>query len=183
MVSYTIEACGLKAAKLIAKLKAEDKFFLTHIQEDDGVRTIFGNGYLVFIVPFKIGEEKNRETGESAVKLVQSRFWSDDAQRHMQWVPLPRADELKPGRDREHPVRCHLAATDMLAAEWAAENMPCATYPFDVQARYLKMALQLAKFSGQKDTRSAYNPLCLWAEDDEGNVIQAFIMPMRGDGA
>ena len=180
MVSYTEEAFLQKCGKAIEKLRREANFYLGRFVTDSGEPyTVFGNESVVFRVPAHFGEEADVDRAKSVTHLADTRFWSDDAQRHMQWVPLPGPDELKPGRDKEHPVRCHLAATDMLAAEWVTENMTCATYPFDVQARYLKMALQLAKFKGQKDTRSAYNPLCLWAEDDEGNVVRACIMPMR----
>lgn len=177
MVNFKTPAFGLKTGKLIEKLKKEPGFFLA--ATDDGWQTIFGNGHTCYIVPFPIGEETNPGGAEAVKKVLADRIWSEDAMKHMRWVPLPNASDLKPGRSMEHPTHCHLAATDMLAAEWAVENMPCATYPFDVDARYLKMALQLAKFSGHKDTRLYYNPLCLWAEDDSGNEIRAVIMPMR----
>ena len=177
MVNFMTPDFGMKTLKLVTQLKKEPNFYIAGI--DDG-KTIFGNGFTSYIVPFHIGEEIDIGRAKSVAKLLADRYWSEDAIQHMRWVPLPGASDLKPGQDREHPVRCHLAATDMLAAEWVVENMTCATYPFDVDARYLKMALQLTKFSGHMDTRYGYTPLCLWANDDNGNEIRAVIVRMIG---
>jgi len=182
MVSLKSDAFRKKAEKLIEKLRAEDGFYLVHMEDSRGEATLFGNRYICFLLPLTVGEEEKADTGRSVWKLMSEKFWSDEAQKNMKWVPLPKASELKPGRDMEHPTKCPLAATDMpvlndgrilsIAGE-------CAMYPFAVQARYLKMALQLATFGGQKDVRSVYNPLCLWFDDGEGNQALGVIMPMR----
>lgn len=177
MVSFTKAPFGEKCEKVIEKLKCEEKFYLGHFSDEKGQYTVFGNGFIVFFVPQHVGKEVNQIGANGVLRLLREKFWSDDAMWHMKWVPLPKASELKPGHDPENPTKCHLAATDLEPGREITDE--CATYPFAVQARYLKMALQLAPFAGQKDTRSVYNPLCLWAQDSTGHEIGAVIMPIR----
>lgn len=177
MVILTSDAFGQKCGKTIERLQHEDNFYLGHFEDANGDFTVFGNAYIVFTVPLRVGEETDKVRAESIAKLVREKCWSDDAQRNMKWVPLPKASELKPGRDKENPTKCNLAATDLEPGREITDE--CAAYPFAVQAGYLKLALQLAPFIGRKDTRSSYNPLCLWTQDDYGHEISCVIMPIR----
>ena len=187
MVDFTSETFAAKAEKLISILSQEENFYLKHFEELGLEFTMFGNGYFVISVPGRIGEEADPERGVSVRKLIVDRFLSEDAMRHMRWVPLPKASELKPGRSKEHPTKYHLTATELAGPNdrllhWddPAADSGMTTYPaIAVQERYLKMALQLAKFSGYRDVRSIYNPLYLWMLDDRGHDVYAFIMPMR----
>ena len=179
MVSFGTEAFQNKTEKLIAAVKKEEgKFFLAHIYIGEDMFTVFGMNYFTYVVPGEFGQSEEADTAESVYKLIINKLWGPEAQRYMCYVPLPKAGELKLGNSKR-PKRCHLEATGMMVASWDRDGLPCAIYPFDVQERYLKMALQYLPFAGQKDVRPMYNPLCLWAKDDFGKEAMCFIMPMR----
>ena len=180
MVNFGDANFGVKVEKLIEKLSAEDGFYLSHVDSGIEWSTVFGNGHIAVIIPAQIGEPKHADTGISVLKLISDSFTNDDAMKNMRWVPLPKIGDLKVGRDPENPVLAELAATDMEPGMDTSSD-ECATYPFYVQTRYLKMALQLTSgFHGYRDPRRISNPLYMYAIDNEGRWVRVFIMPHRG---
>ena len=175
MVNYVGMDFGLKTEKLAARLAGEQNYFLAHIDNT----TVFGHSHLVFVVPFTAGTPAHAVIARSVAKLINREFRNDETIRNLQWVPLPKAGDLKAGRDPDKPVLTQLVSTNIETGD--ADN--CCTIPFYVQSRYLKTALQLTGgFSGYRDPRRISNPLCLFAKDDRGNEVQAYIMPHCGPG-
>ena len=163
---YTSVAFGLKAEKTIERLKKleGDSFYLAHLDDGGSSKTIFGSGNIAFVVPIEIGEEVRAKTGHSVYRLIQEKWWSDEALRDMVEVPLPKASGITKIGTRKNPELAELSTVPAL-------------HPFHVQAVYLKMALQLADVRGNRNPLSPYNPLALWDRDERGGDVYGVIMP------
>ena len=165
-----------RTRRLIGRLKKRERFYLVHI---DDRFTVFGHGTLAFVVPFIIGEEVEKETGLQIYRLVHDRYWGDDAQKVMQWVPLPNYHDIGTiGMVDGAPALTGLYATDIIPDSYAQPDEP-ALDGFFVQSNDLYEALKYAPFKGQRAKGSPFNPLCLWANDDvfSEQTILAVIMP------
>ena len=168
-----------KAQKLADLFREEDPdgFYLGRITDWDntGVGTIFGTGNIVFRVPVEIGEPEKNETAQSVLKLVDNRFLELETQRQMRSVELPKIGDIRLFGTKTKPAYFKLTGKSIKEDE--------KDDTFYVQARYLKRALQLARFDGWR-APGRRTPLYLYVRDLNGCWADCFIMlfwPKDGD--
>ena len=155
-----------KTDQMISWLSKKDGFFLAHPADERSDIymncTVFGDGTAAFVVPFLTGSRTNPETAMGVYKLIHEKFFGDDTK--MQNVPMPNYTTLKTA-----PVNGETALTRLISQDTS----------FYVQSTYLYRMLRYAPFQGQRDFRSSYNPLCMWANDDvvEQRSVLAMLMP------